>query len=932
MADAPPSTVTVYGPGDQPVEVPASEAAALLRSGEYGLPENAVIPMQKDDGSWEQVTGSEAVQRAQSFTAKIGSAQDVADYQRAEEFSGLGNKALAYGSGLLDSAALGLGDAILAKGGDLVGKGQEVRSFIRDADRFAPGSRAAGQFTGFIAPLIFSGGTSAGVTTAGRVGRAATVLPRGLSAVAEGAGGIAARAVGGGLPGRFVAPVVSGAVELGVYGGGSEVSRTVVRDPQADGEALATAFGRGFLRGAGEGAAFGGALGVGSVALGAGGRLVERGVEAGKARFGQFVDTTSAKLRGIEETVAGKLPGSLDQAVERGTGLVNRGLDEATSLAQQVTGRTAGAEATTIAGKADRLARTVIDVDKAAVEKALQSTGANEKILQKAEGLGASREIAARQIVEELPKIAGKEGKVLTFAEQAEAAAQLRKNVGAKVGDALEALDAAGKGISVSVVVKKAQKEVVEDLRKLAGAEGYADKIESYLTSLKNKSERGRMGLKDFHQQRSFLDDMIFEAKASNSPARKGLEKVRAIMEQSFEASAQRAAKAAGNDAAAAYKAAKAEYRAARWVEEATAKGASRSNANRGLGFSEQVGALTGAVLGGGGVTGLVTSVASAAANRAIKQLGDQTTAAVLREMQRGKPLVEAIADVSRRNAGEKVQKFFELTKPVREKVAARLGGAREKAAGALKTAREKTSEVAGNVAEVGRAIGRTTVRGVQAVGRGAKRTSEAAILSADFENRRREVLAAKAAGPERLAQLQQRFVQAGAPPETAAAAAATQARGEAMLAAKMPPVPQRTRTLQPELSTDFPDPEAMATWLRIAKIVDSPEAALDLFAEGTLDAEEAGVFREQWPSYYRQAQDLIALKVQEMTERGEVLPYDKALQIGTLFDVVTDPTLEPSFIAAMQRPPPKPQVPPLAPSRRVVSKAPALFEPGKVF
>ena len=59
-----------------------------------------------------------------------------------------------------------------------------------------------------------------------------------------------------------------------------------------------------------------------------------------------------------------------------------------------------------------------------------------------------------------------------------------------------------------------------------------------------------------------------------------------------------------------------------------------------------------------------------------------------------------------------------------------------------------------------------------------------------------------------------------------------------------------------------------MATWLRIAKIVDSPEAALDL-AEGTLDAEEAGVFHEQWPSYYRQAQDMIALKVQGMTERG---------------------------------------------------------------
>lgn len=932
MADAPPSTVTVYGPGDQPVEVPAAQAAALLRSGEYGLPENAVVPMQKDDGSWENVTGSEAVQRAQSFTAKIGSQQDVADYQRQEEFSGLGMKAAAAATGAVDSLALGFGDAILAKGADLVGKGQEFRGFVRDADRFAPGSRMVGQAGGFIAPLIFSGGTSAGVTTAGRVGRAATVLPRGLSAVAEGAGGVAARAVGGGLPGRFVAPVVSGAVELGVYGGGSEVSRTMVRDPQADGEALATAFGRGFLRGAGEGAAFGGALGVGSVALGAGGRLVERGVEAGKARFGQFIDTTSAKLRGIEEAVAGKLPGSLDQAVERGTGLVNRGLDEATTLAEQVTGRTAGAEATTIAGKADRLARTVIDVDKAAVEKALQSTNAPTKVLAEAERLGASKQIAARQIVEELPKLAGKEGKILTFAEQAEAAALLKAQKGERMGEVLDKLDATGHQISVSIVAKKVENEILPQLKKLAGAEGTVQRVEDYLASLKSKSQRGRMSLRDFHENRAFLDDLVYEVASTKSPAAKSLRKVRGIMEQSFEGAAERAAKKAGEDLATAYKAAKGEYAAASWVEKAAKEGAKRSGGNRALGFSEQVGALTGAVIGGGGITGLATSVASATANRLIKQMGDQAAAAVLREMQRGKPLVDAIADVSRRNAGDKVQKFFELTKPVREKAAQRLGVAREKAAGALKAAREKTGEVAGTVAEVGRTIGRNTVRGVQAVGRGAKRTSEAAILSADFENRRREVLAAKAAGPERVAQLQQRFIQAGAPPETAAAAAATQARGEALLAAKMPPIPQRTRTLQPELSTDFPDPEAMATWLRIAKIVDSPEAALDLFAEGTLDAEEAGVFREQWPSYYRQAQDLIALKVQEMTERGEVLPYDKAFQIDTLFDVVTDPTLEPSFIAVMQRPPPKPQVPPLAPSRRVVSKTPALFEPGKVF
>lgn len=64
-------------------------------------------------------------------------------------------------------------------------------------------------------------------------------------------------------------------------------------------------------------------------------------------------------------------------------------------------------------------------------------------------------------------------------------------------------------------------------------------------------------------------------------------------------------------------------------------------------------------------------------------------------------------------------------------------------------------------------------------------------------------------------------------------------------------------------------------------------------------------------------------------TDRGEVVPYEKALVLGTLFDVVADPTLDPIFIAAMQAQP-APTTLPLAPSRRAVSKAPALFDPGK--
>jgi hypothetical protein len=141
--------------------------------------------------------------------------------------------------------------------------------------------------------------------------------------------------------------------------------------------------------------------------------------------------------------------------------------------------------------------------------------------------------------------------------------------------------------------------------------------------------------------------------------------------------------------------------------------------------------------------------------------------------------------------------------------------------------------------------------------------------------------------------------------------------------------VPQRVKTLQPELATDAPDPVAMEQWLRLANIVDRPDAAIDYLAEGTLDAEEANLWREQWPSTYQQVSDRVALKIQEKTDRGETIPYAKALALGTLLDVVADPTLDPAFIAAMQAPP-APPMPPLAPSRRAASKAPELYDPGQ--
>lgn len=160
-------------------------------------------------------------------------------------------------------------------------------------------------------------------------------------------------------------------------------------------------------------------------------------------------------------------------------------------------------------------------------------------------------------------------------------------------------------------------------------------------------------------------------------------------------------------------------------------------------------------------------------------------------------------------------------------------------------------------------------------------------------------------------------------------AAAGAAMRGAEVLAKRLPAVPQKLATLQPELSKDAPDPAAMDQWLRFAEIVDSPMRAVDFMADGTFSAEEAEVLREAHPGFYQQMRDVAAVEIQRRTARGEVIPYDKALALGTLLDVVADPTLDPAFIAAMQRPA-SPPTPPLAPSRRAVSRAPQLYDPSQ--
>lgn len=852
------------------------------------------------------------------------------------------------------------------KGAELFGRGDQAREFIQDADEVAGGSRFLGKAAGFVAPLIASGGSAAvGRGAVSTAARAATAPARALVAGTEAAGSAAARLAGGGNLGRFVRPVVQQGLEMGVYGSGQAASAAIVRDPTLDGEALAAAMGQGFLHGAAMGAGTGAVFGTGALLAGKAGDLAGRAAGAARQRFGAFVDTAAGRARaavgeaqarvgaavgdagGLLERAQGVAAAELPGLAARGEGLLGAGIDRAAEMVGNSTGRVLP-EAATLGGKVDRLARSAVDVEKMSVEKALQSVGADTRALRDAGRFSPEvKQIAARQIVEELPALAGKPGKILSHAEQAEAAILLKKQAGAKIGDALERLDATGARVDVAAAADLARREVVKPLRKLAGAETYAEKVDSYLASLESKSVNGEMGFADFHKQRSFLDDLVFEAKASNSPARKALEEVRGVLESRFAKAADEAAGVSGF--AAEYKALKQNYQAARWIEETAKRAVDRTGANRAWGMSEQTGAIAGAVIGGGGPMGIATAAASAAGNRLVKQYGDQFTASVLREMQAGKPVAEAVADVMRRNVSDETKAFFKAARPVAEealragKEAARAGleAGREAGRRALAKGRAVTAEarrVAGQVVEASkgaaRRAGATALEAGRSVGRGAARSSRAAAYAIDqrreYDRRRREVVAYKAAAPERAAMLQQRFLASGASPEAAQVAAATATRGADYLARMLPPTPAKLNTLQPELDDTRPDPDAMEAWLKRAAVVDNPRVALQSLGAGTLDVAEVETLREVYPSIYQQVRDEVQVQLQDLTAQGQVLPYSQALQIQTLFggDVIADATLAPDFIARWQAPPAPPPPAPLAPSRRPAPRFAHLYDP----
>jgi hypothetical protein len=88
----------------------------------------------------------------------------------------------------------------------------------------------------------------------------------------------------------------------------------------------------------------------------------------------------------------------------------------------------------------------------------------------------------------------------------------------------------------------------------------------------------------------------------------------------------------------------------------------------------------------------------------------------------------------------------------------------------------------------------------------------------------------------------------------------------------------------------------------KFARYVDAaeggPARVLERMNHGTMTPEDAETLRECYPDTYADIQQQL---IEKLAGHPDALPYQKRLMLGILFDVATDPALQPHMIASLQ-------------------------------
>ena len=127
---------------------------------------------------------------------------------------------------------------------------------------------------------------------------------------------------------------------------------------------------------------------------------------------------------------------------------------------------------------------------------------------------------------------------------------------------------------------------------------------------------------------------------------------------------------------------------------------------------------------------------------------------------------------------------------------------------------------------------------------------------------------------------------------------AMTHIRGLQYLASKLPPV-DRIGAFD-QLNRLPPSATEIDVFMRRLKAVEDPYSILEGAADFTLSGEEAEAVAAVYPEIFSRIQADVAGLIGDLERQA---PYQARVSVGTLLQVPADPSLEPSFINALQSP-----------------------------
>lgn len=117
-------------------------------------------------------------------------------------------------------------------------------------------------------------------------------------------------------------------------------------------------------------------------------------------------------------------------------------------------------------------------------------------------------------------------------------------------------------------------------------------------------------------------------------------------------------------------------------------------------------------------------------------------------------------------------------------------------------------------------------------------------------------------------------------------------------LAKHIPKDPMAGRYLNANQSNWEPSDSELYRFNRRVAVVHDPKVAIAKIADGSVTPEEIDALRSVYPEIFEK---LKADVTSAVIEKGDKIPYDKRITIGTIFGVPTDPSLEPEMIGKLQ-------------------------------